>query len=83
MPEKPEYCRVPIETIQRHNGNFPFDVYLRLSDDKLVRVAHANDDVKATVAHYAAKGIKEIYAVKEDYAKFVQMINKELSAKFF
>ena len=82
MAQKPEYCRVPVETIQRHSGDFPFDVYLRLSDEKLVRVVHGHDDVKATVAHYVAKGIKEIYAVKEDYAKFVQMINKELSAKF-
>ncbi|MEK6624245.1 MAG: hypothetical protein AABY86_04720, partial [Bdellovibrionota bacterium] len=83
MAQKPEYCRVPVETIQRHSGDFPFDVYLRLSDEKLVRVVHGHDDVKATVAHYVAKGIKEIYAVKEDYAKFVELVNRELTAKFF
>jgi len=69
--------------IKRYGGDFPFDLYLRLSDDKLVRVGHANDDVKDTVAHYVAKGVKEIFAIKEDYIRFVELMNKDLTAKFF
>ncbi len=83
MALKAEYCRVPIEVIQRYGGEVPFDLYLRLSDDKLVRVGHANDNVKDTVAHYIEKGVKEIFAIKDDYLRFVDLMNKELTSKFF
>ncbi|MBI2519904.1 MAG: hypothetical protein HYV97_05795 [Bdellovibrio sp.] len=83
MPEKPEYSRVPIETIQKFGGEVPFDLFLRLSDDKLVRISNANDDLKELLSHYMEKGVKEIFALKDDYLKFLQMVNKELTTKFF
>jgi len=83
MAEAPEYCRVPIDVIQRFGGDLPFDLYLRLSDDKLVRISNANDDLKELLTHYVAKGVKEIFALKGDYNRFVELMNKELTAKFF
>ncbi len=65
--DQPELCKVPIEefvTLPR----IKFDVYIKLSDDKIVKIAHKGDAVPAEkVNSYKEKGLKYLYIPKEDF----------------
>jgi len=80
---KTEFCRVPVEVIVRYGKHIPFELFIRLSDDKLVRVANANEDVAETTKKYMDKGVKDIFASKSEYTRFVDLMNRELAQRFF
>jgi len=74
-PEKPaqdiDFCRVSIDDfVSRQTVDFA--VYIRLFDDKYVKIAHQGDGIPVDrLEHYKTKGLKYLYIPREDFGKLV------------
>jgi CheY-like chemotaxis protein len=50
-----------------------FDIYIRLSDTKFVKIANKNEELpKAQLSQYKTRGVKYFYIEKADFSKLVQ-----------
>lgn len=50
-----------------------FDIYIRLSDTKFVKIANKNEELpKAQLNQYNSRGVKYFYIEKADFSKLVQ-----------
>ena len=66
-----QYCRIPIEDFVS-SSSVQINVYIKLSEEKFVRVAHKGDLVpKERVENYKSRGLTYLYARKEDFARLV------------
>lgn len=65
------YCKVSIdEFVARPKTDF--DVYVRLSDQKYVKIANKGEGVSPDrLEHYKLKGLRHLYIAKEDFGKLV------------
>lgn len=65
------FCKVSIdEFVSRPRVDF--DVYVRLSDSKYVKIAHQGDDIPTErIDTYKQKGIKFLHIAREDFGKLV------------
>lgn len=58
------YCRIPIEDFVS-GASVQINIYIKLSDSKYIRVAHAGDQIPTDrVENYKAKGLAYLYAEK-------------------
>jgi hypothetical protein len=81
--ERKQFCQVPIKIIVRYGNSIPFEIFLKLSDNKMVRISNKEENVKETIVKYINKGVKEVYANQDDYNFFIEEINRELTINFF
>lgn len=66
-----EFCRIPIEDFVS-GAEVRINIYIRLSRQKYVRIAHKGDSVAPEqVAGYRTKGVEYLYAPKEEFAVLV------------
>jgi response regulator RpfG family c-di-GMP phosphodiesterase len=73
-----EFCRVPI-TILLEMGQIRMDAYVRLSQDKFVRVLKRGDLFQAKDAErFLLKGIDALYARREDCRRFLDDLSQHL-----
>lgn len=77
-----QYAKIPIGIAQRFAHTFPFDLFLKLSDSKFIKLSNKNDDVTVEVEKYAAKGVTEIFVIKSQYMEFLNQAQKNLQSKF-
>ncbi|MBX2989373.1 MAG: response regulator [Bdellovibrionaceae bacterium] len=67
----PDYCQVEISDFIS-GSTLPTDIYLRLSDEKYIRLASQGQSVPTDrIEMYQAKGIEHFYMRKEDFARYV------------
>lgn len=84
MAEEKKFCRVPVKLIIKFVDPFPFDTYLKLSDAKIVKISHENEDIKSSIIRYhQTKGVQDIYIDYNDYIKFTIMIKATFNQKLF
>jgi putative nucleotidyltransferase with HDIG domain len=66
-----DFCKVSIEEFVSRS-QMEFDVYIRLSEAKYLKIAHKGDPIPADrVAHYKSKGLRYLYISKADFGKLV------------
>ena len=82
-PGKLSFCRAPVSLVLMYGKEIPFDIYIKLSDSKLIKLRNRDEDILNTLKQYVAKGVKEFYISKEDYLEFIQGTSQSLSHKFF
>ena len=71
MAEATEYVEVSIEEF-REGHQIPFDIFIRLSDKKYVRLASEGDDLSPErLAKYKERKITSLYLRREDFLKYV------------
>lgn len=67
----PGFCRVPIEDFVS-DDTCKVNVYVRLSDEKFIRVSHKGDRIPPDrLENYKQKGLNYLYVRKEDLAQVV------------
>jgi len=49
-------CKIPMKIIEKHGDKIPFDVFLKLSETKMVKISHKEGSIKDLVAKYSKKG---------------------------
>lgn len=66
-----QYCGIPVdEFVSGREIKFP--IFLRLSGEKVVCIAHCGEDLPASkIESLKAKGIKFLYLQREDFKKYV------------
>lgn len=77
------YCKVPLKMLKKHADNIPFDLFLKLSETKIVKIGNAQGEVEDAITRYSDRGVECIYARKEDYVTFINSIREGLQSKFF
>ena len=77
------FCRVPLGIIMQYGEEIPFDLYLKLSDQKWVKIGHQQEDIKDIFAKYQAKGVEDVFAHRESYMTFLGKLKDQLSYKLF
>ena len=77
------FCRIPISIIAKYGEQIPFDVYLRLSDNKVVKISHSEENIVELFNKYRAKGVQDVFASKESYVTFLKHLKDQLSFKLF
>ena len=55
------YCSLPIKVIMDYGNSFPCDVYLKLSENKIIKLSNKEEDVKETFLKYYKKGVEAVY----------------------
>jgi putative nucleotidyltransferase with HDIG domain len=67
-----EYCKVSInEFVAR--PKIEFDVYIKLSDTKIIKIAHTGEEIpREKLTYYREKGVKHLHILKADFGKLVQ-----------
>lgn len=84
MTNEKAFCRIPIKLIVKFTDNFPHDVYLKLSDTKIVKISHQNEPIKnAIVRYHKVKGVQDIYVTKKDYLKILTDLKEKFKDKLF
>lgn len=73
-----QFCKVSIDEFVSR-PRIDFDVYVRLSARKYVKIGHAGDEIpRERIEGYKQKGQKHLYIRREDFSKLVDF-NLELS----
>lgn len=71
IESKKEYCKVPIEEFVS-SQHIEFDVYIKLSDTKVVKLAHKGEEIpKDKIIQFKNKGLKYLYILAEDFNKLI------------
>lgn len=76
-------CRVDINTTLSLKAPFPFDVYVKLSEAKIVKLTLKGEDVIDRLRNYQKKGVTHVYVNKIEYKKFLAELKQSVSQKFF
>jgi hypothetical protein len=77
------YCKIPMSIIEKYGDDIPFDIYLKLSDTKVVKVRKTEGPIKEIVEKYARKGIQSIYTEKSSFISFLNLMKQNMTNKFF
>ncbi len=80
--ELKQFCRIPCDFILKYGEKIPCDIYLRLSETKIVKLSH-KDDITSMLKKYQAKGVKEVYANREQFIEFIEFVKKSSKANRF
>jgi response regulator RpfG family c-di-GMP phosphodiesterase len=65
------YCKVPLEDFVT-GSRIHFSIFLRISKSKYLKIGYQGEDVSLErIRSYTARGIKHLYLLKEDFAKYV------------
>jgi HD-GYP domain-containing protein (c-di-GMP phosphodiesterase class II) len=76
-----EYTQIYIDNFLSMNGELPFGVYVKISDEKFTQIFKKGDTVDAErFNQYASKGVKELYIHKTERRVYIEatevLINK-------
>ncbi len=72
---KGQYCRCEIELMLRCCIEVSFDIFIMISRDKILKLAHKDDDCVNTLKKYQHKGLKYFYVDQGDYDQFLAKYN--------
>ncbi len=76
MTEATEYVEVSIEEF-REGHEIPFDIYIRLSEKKYIKLANKGEDLTPErLAKYKERKIVSLYLRREDFLKYVGLRQK-------
>ncbi len=77
------YCKIPLSIVEKYGDEIPFDIYLQLGDNKIIKVARREGGIKEIVKKYTDKGIDSIYTNKDDFELFIKSLQVSLTNRFF
>lgn len=67
-----EYCEISIENFFNMKGEMPFDVYIRLGENKYTKVFKRGDLIdRKRFEIYSDKGVKQLYIHKSDRREYI------------
>lgn len=69
--EEEEFCKVSIDEFVM-GKTIPYNIYLKLTDDKYVKVAYQGEDITTErIKSYKGKNVNFLYLKKQDFEKYV------------
>lgn len=83
MNEEQKYCKIPMHLIEKYGENFPFDVFLKLGSNKIIKISHGQEDIMETFQKYRSRGVEDVYALEGEFKSFLSHLRRKLTNKFF
>ena len=80
---KNKFCKIPIKIIKLYGKSFPFDIYLKLGNDKAVKLSNKNEDISSIFQRYEKKGIEGVYVIREEFEIFISEIRNKVTKKIY
>lgn len=77
---KQDYIRVEIDSISDFGGGFDWDIYIKLSDQKMIKISNAGEDKGEVLDRFETRGVDAVYLLPEDYKRFSDAVKAELEA---
>ena len=74
------YCRIPVPIIKKYAKQIPFDLFIRLSDSKIIKISNSQEEGFDMLNKY--QDITDIFGKKEQYKNFIKTIKEDLSSCF-
>ena len=81
--DEKEFCRLPIKIVKKDGHKFNFDIYLKLGESKIVKMAHGGEDFRDVIERYEQKGLKEVLVVREHYNTYLATYKQNIQNMFF
>ncbi len=79
-PKDDKFCKVRLDTLLLAGNTFSFDVYVRLSESKFVKVIQQGDAFDSgKYAHFAGKGLSSLFVPKESFLEYLRSMAATLS----
>lgn len=83
---KKDFCKISLVKIEIFSNKSHFSVYIRLGEDKFVKVYNGQDpdfeSLKETLKKYQLKGMDFLYVSRLDYENFVSLIEEDINSNF-
>ena len=74
--EEAQYMKVKIEDVMKQQTSH-FDVYVKINDKKYVKIIKIGQKISSdTLKNIANKGVNLVYANREDYSKYLDILTK-------
>lgn len=81
-----EYCEISIDNFFNMKGEMPFDVYIRISDNKYTKIFKKSDQIdRARFEIYSQKGVQQLFILRSDRREYIaateRLVQKTLQQK--
>jgi response regulator RpfG family c-di-GMP phosphodiesterase len=73
-----EYLEIKVQAIAEYGSGYDFDVYLRLSSGKMIKIGNKKENKEEAILRFQNKNVKFVYLLEEDYKFFVNSVKVEL-----
>lgn len=84
LPNKIKYCKIPVKVFLTFQTEVVFSIFIKLSENKFVKLNHEKDNIRDTVIRYhEEKELTDIFAVETDYLNFLNVIKNKNSDLLF
>jgi len=83
MSERVEYCKIPFKITKLYGNSFPFEIFIKLADNKVIKISHENDDIADLLEKYERKGVKQIFVNKSKFQQFIREVKGTVQNKLF
>ncbi len=80
---KSKYCQIPIKIIKLYGKSFPFPIYLKLGNEKAVKLSNEDENIDNILEKYEQRGISEVYVIKDDFESFIRELKTKTALKLF
>jgi hypothetical protein len=73
------YSVVQIKVIQIYGDAFDYEVFLRLSPDKVIKIAPQNESKLDTLGKFEKRGVKEVLLLEKDFNLFLINVKEKMA----
>ena len=73
--------KVRIDYLIPYAAEYQLELYLRLSEEKFVKVSQKGDNFESILDKYKNRGVTEIYLTLSDYDYFITSVRKAVAAR--
>ena len=80
-PTASTYQKVRIDYLIPYAAEYQLELYLRLSEEKFVKVSQKSDNFESILDKYKNRGVTEIYLTLSDYDSFITSVRKAIAAR--
>ena len=70
------YQKIRIDALITYGERYQLEIYLRLSEEKFVKVSHKTDNFESVLEKYKNRGVTEVYLTLADYDYFTTSVRK-------
>ncbi len=81
MTNMTDFVSISFEIIEKFAGGEGLDLYIKVGDEKHLKVCHEEESHKNIIQRYQARGADCFYLTEEDYQVFIERVRRELTEK--
>ncbi len=78
VPAASAYQKIRIDALITFGGHYHLEIYLRLSEEKFVKVSHKTDNFESVLEKYKNRGVTEVYLTQADYDSFTTSVRQTI-----